>query len=606
MAEVALPLLALGSLYIYSNKDKNKEKMKNNEGFRNKGTINTSNVHLSELPNTDVLNKNFPTTQNIDIKGRNHVKQFKNSNQTTDNIFKDQGPNNKQNKNIEFNSMSGNNLQLTEFKHNNMVPFFGAKVTGPQINNVNESLLDNRVGAGSMNIKRVEQAPLFKPQENLENVFGTPNNTDFIKSRQMPSQKISNVLPWEQEKVAPGLGLGYNTEGVGGFNSGLMQRESWQPPTVDDLRTKNNQRQTFNLLGHEGPAESKVTNRGKMGTMEKNRPDTDFKLGPDRWFTTTNSGNLAQTQRGMIQLNDNNRMQTTNEYFGVGSSGNENKPNYYRGTYESSQKAELGATGFTPASAVGHGGGEDLTLRNDSYKILNNNRNQNCQPDNIGAGGLNGTFKAILAPIIDVLKPTRKENVIGNANQTGNVQTLVPNLPITNPNDVPKTTIKETTAGKIGLNHLNVSHIPSSNNGGYINSNLEVKPQERNTADYSTFGNMQGQGSEILRTAWENQYNNVNKTSVSRPNPGGMDVYNGYINMDVHRNQNDVFNTRPPVADKRLPRPENFGSNIPSTANFGNVAPINQLSNQLNEDRMNPEILSAFKSNPYAHSLNSY
>ena len=603
MAEIALPLLALGSLYIYSNKDK--EKL-NKEGFRNKGTVNIDNHHLAELPNTDVLNNNFPTTQNIDIKGRNYVKQFLNSNQTTDEIFKGQSPNNEENSNIKFSSMSGNKMQLNEFKHNNMVPFFGAKVTGPQINSNNESQLDNRIGAGTYNMKRVEQAPLFKPQENLENVFGSPNKTDFIQSRQMPSQKIANVLPWEQEKVAPGLGLGFGTEGVGGFNSGMMQRESWQPPTVDDLRTKNNQRETFCLTGHEGPAESKVTNRGKMGTMEKNRPDTDFKLGPDRWFTSTNSNNLAQTQRGMIQLNDNNRMNTTNEYFGVGSSGGENKPNYYRGTYEPSQRAELGSTEFTPAGAVGHGGGEDLTLRSESFKMLNNNRNQNCQPDNIAAGGINATFRAILAPVIDVLKPTRKENVIGNANQTGNVQTIVPHLPISNPYDTPKTTIKETTEGRVGLNHLNVSHISSSNNGAYINSNLEAKEQNRNVGDYSSFGNIQGQGSDIIRTAWDNQHNNVNKTTIGRPNPGGMDVYNGYINMDIHRNQNDVFNTRAPVPDKKLPRPDNFGEPIPSGDTFGRVAPLNQLSNQMNEDRMNPEILSAFKSNPYAHSLNSY
>ena len=603
MAEIALPLLALGSLYIYSNKDKEKV---DKEGFRNKGSVNIDNRHLPELPNTDVLNNNFPITQNIDIKGRNYVKQFLNSNQTTDEIFKEQTPNNEENSNIQFNSMSGNKMELNQFKHNNMVPFFGGKVTGPQINSNNESQLDSRIGSGTYNIKRVEQAPLFKPQENLENVFGSPNKTDFIQSRQLPSQKIANVLPWEQEKVAPGLGLGFGTEGVGGFNSGMMQRESWQPPTVDDLRTKNNQRETFCLTGHEGPAESKVTNRGKMGVMEKNRPDTDFKLGPDRWFTSTNSNSLAQTQRGMIQLNDNNRMNTTNEYFGVGSSGGENKPNYYRGTYEPSQRAELGATEFTPAGAVGQGGGEDLTLRSDSYKMLNNNRNQNCQPDNIAAGGINATFKAILAPVIDVLKPTRKENVIGNANQTGNVQTIVPHLPISNPYDTPKTTIKETTEGRIGLNHLNVSHISSSNYGAYINSNLEAKEQNRNVGDYSSFGKVQGQGSDIIRTAWENQHNNVNKTSVNRPNPGGMDVYNGHINMDIHRNQNDVFNTRVPVPDKKLPRPDNFGQPIPSSDTFGRVAPINELSNQINEDRMNPEILSAFKSNPYAHSLHSY
>ena len=605
MAEIAIPLIALGSMYIYSNK--NKKIVKNTEGFRNKGTININSNNLSELSNTNVLNKNYPVNQDITIKESNYVNQYLNSNQSTDNILKKQVQNDcKQNNSVQFNNMCGNKIDLNDFKHNNMVPFFGAKVTGPQVNNTNEGQLDSRVGSGTYNIKRVEQAPLFKPQENLENVFGSPNKSDFIQSRQMASQKISNVLPWEQEKVAPGLGLGFNTDGVGGFNSGMMQRETWQPPTVDELRTKNNQKETFSFFGHEGPAESKVTNIGKMGTMEKNRPDTDYKLGADRWFTSTNSNNLAQTQRGIIELNENNRMNTTNEYYGVGTSGCESKPNYYRGTYEPSQKVELGATEFNPANGVGQTRGEDLTLRNDSYKIFKNNRNDNCQPDSIGVGGINATFKAILAPVIDVLKPTRKENVIGNANQSGNVQTLVPSLPITNPYDTPKTTVKETTQGRIGLNHLNVSHIASSNNGAYINSKLEAKDQQRNFGNYSSFGNMQGQGSEIMRTAWDNQHNNVNKTAISRPNPGSMDMYNGDINMDIHRNENDIFNTREPVPSKKLPNPNNFEQPIPSSDNFGRMAPINQLSNHMNEDRMNPEILSAFKSNPYAHSLNSY
>ena len=59
--------------------NKNKENH-NKEAFRNKGTVNIDNDHLPELPNTDVLNNNFPTTQNIDIKGRNYVKQFLNAN----------------------------------------------------------------------------------------------------------------------------------------------------------------------------------------------------------------------------------------------------------------------------------------------------------------------------------------------------------------------------------------------------------------------------------------------------------------------------------------------------------------------------------------------
>ena len=69
---------------------------------------------------------------------------------------------------------------------------------------------------------------------------------------------------------------------------------------------------------------------------------------------------------------------------------------------------------------------------------------------------------------------------------------------------------------------------------------------------------MQGQGNQMLRNAWDNQHNNVNKTSVNRPNPGGMDSYNNYINMTMNKNQCDVFNTREPVPDKKLANPNNF------------------------------------------------
>ena len=58
----------------------------------------------------------------------------------------------------------------------------------------------------------------------------------------------------------------------------------------------------------------------------------------------------------------------------------------------------------------------------------------NCSENNSGfIGGINGTFKAMLAPIVDIIRPGRKENLINNPNPSGNVTALVPNLPITNP-----------------------------------------------------------------------------------------------------------------------------------------------------------------------------
>ena len=54
-----------------------------------------------------------------------------------------------------------------------------------------------------------------------------------MQSRQIPSTKIANVLPWEQQKVAPGLGLGFTTEGAGGFNAGTLDRQEWLDRNVD-------------------------------------------------------------------------------------------------------------------------------------------------------------------------------------------------------------------------------------------------------------------------------------------------------------------------------------------------------------------------------------
>ena len=69
---------------------------------------------------------------------------------------------------------------------------------------------------------------------------------------------------------------------------------------------------------------------------------------------------------------------------------------------------------------------------------------------NSSFGFINSAVKGMMAPILDILKPTRKEDVIYNANQLGNVQAAVPSLPLTNPYGTPKTTNKEMTAGKIG------------------------------------------------------------------------------------------------------------------------------------------------------------
>jgi len=68
--------------------------------------------------------------------------------------------------------------------------------------------MDHMQGSGSQHKHKTEQAPLFKPQTNMSWANGMPSTTEFMLSREVPSNRINNVKPWDEVKVAPGLGQG--------------------------------------------------------------------------------------------------------------------------------------------------------------------------------------------------------------------------------------------------------------------------------------------------------------------------------------------------------------------------------------------------------------
>ena len=67
----------------------------------------------------------------------------------------------------------------------------------------------------------------------------------------------------------------------------MEARDKWLDKTVDELRITTNPKESFSLFGLEGPAEAPITNVGKIGKVEKYRPDTFFINTQDRWLTTT-------------------------------------------------------------------------------------------------------------------------------------------------------------------------------------------------------------------------------------------------------------------------------------------------------------------------------
>jgi len=598
MAALALPILALGGIYIYCNSN-NKKK----ETYSNLNRLNA-------LTNTNVPDINYPTqNENINSQNENAVRQYTGQNQTTDIFFKNANNANNANNGNNANtikSLSGETLSLQNFTHKNMVPFFGSKVTQNSVDS-NPYILDAMSGSGTQNIKKIENAPLFKPELNIQYAHGSPNQTDFIRSRQVPSQKYANVLPWEQERVGPGLGLGNTSQGEGGFNAGMGARSSWLPPTVDELRTKTNPKITYNLDGYEGGPNYPVKNIGSIGTVEKNRPDQAHSMGPQHWFTTTGSS-IGQTLHPQQMMPETNNL--TGEYFGSGTNSS-NKGIYTKSHYEESHRTEPSrALNLNPPTSLGQNSISDQDYGKQSFNILNNNRSENVKQNinNTEFRNVSTFMKGIFSPILDVLKPTRKEDVIHNSNQLGNIQCSVPKLPITNPGDRLKTTTKETTTDKVGLNYLNISQI-NNPGGGYENSTLTAKTQQRNFGNSSVTGNIgntSATNAQMDLSAWNNQHNNVNKTQESWPMAGGTQIYSGNINMNINRRDNDRVNNRLTTNDFIRNVPTDNSLHIPSFESIGKIHMPQQYKEDVNLERIDPNILQAFKSNPYAKSLNSY
>ena len=130
MAELAIPLIALGGLYIASNRNND-----NQEGYSN---ITTKN----ELPNINppLIVENYPKTK--DVNSRENVKYYSNPNQVTDEYFHQNTFEKVEVNNPEYSvggsvvpqlSLTGDEIKKSDFKHNNMVPFLVVKLKEQQV-----------------------------------------------------------------------------------------------------------------------------------------------------------------------------------------------------------------------------------------------------------------------------------------------------------------------------------------------------------------------------------------------------------------------------------------------------------------------------------------
>ena len=604
MAEVAIPIAVLGVMYIISNKDNEKEKK---EGFHNK-----------PLPNVRNRTINYPVDNKKDLLNETNVQTYQGYKNANDNLYQPTGykkalKENEQNIN-EFTSLTGESMHANDIEHNNMVPFFGSKITQNNTSKGYESVLDLYTGSGSQQKQKEGIAPLFKPQANMSHINGAPNQSEFMMNRQRSvlTSKMNNVKPWEEISVGPGLGKGFSSEGSGGFNSGMEARSAQLPKTVDQLRASTNPKVTYGgqVLGAyvgDGSAKSatdmvhkQITGpdgRRKPSVYQqfKNRPDTYYENSSSRWFTTTGA-EKAQTVRSAVVLQPENRTTTTREYFG-NAADREGEGTYQPGHFRKSHKITLDTENTGPATKLGGWGATNKDYGKSGYTAPANARTITGQRTEMGGAG--SIVSALTAPLMDLLRPTRKQNVIGNMRPMGNVQGVNGNHaePVWNPSDAPAPTIREQTEN---TKHLMMGG--GGNSDGYLIQKVRPVAQERDTTNMEYYNNVGGQSHHAQPRPYDADYNarlNPNKQILSK-----VDRYNiGNASLSSHMQNISTFSNTATAPAEIIP---NMPKCAPNQQTVGQLSGKHTRERAINCQRNNPGMVQAFNNNPYSQSLQSW
>ena len=608
--EIAIPLIALGGMYVVSNQsneDSTKKQIRQTkkENFANMGIRSNLGVRTDNyLPNTNIPPQNFPVSninQLVDT-----VQEYPNPNAATDKYFNQNLYEQRVRNNIpvgsnpqEVYSLTGNYLNSQQFKHNNMVPFNGGKVKGRTYDvNITETVLDNMIGSGSQVVKKIEQAPLFKPESNMQWAYGMPNQSDFYQSRVNPAMKNNNVKPFDSITVGPGLDQGYGINGSNGYNSGMEARDKWLPKTVDELRVDTNPKLEYELINHEGPANSyiKTAPTSQMiGRVEKQRPDTFFINTQDRWLTTTGA-EKGETLRPIQEMGVIRRNDIKTEYMGP-AGATDVKATTAPVNFEPSKRHEVVAGGINHSRAAGHGPHTDGEAFLRSHTNYENNRSTVKQPETLRSG-FSGAIGAVIAPLLDILKPTRKDETINNVRIYGEGGTSISNGYVYNPQDATATTIKETTLYSPSFN------ISNQKEGIYVNNAMPGAPTQRDSTSCEYFtaagGYATGYGDRSYDSAYRQHNNDIKSSTIAnRPNQGGTQLFNQQMHLTTLKSDSDRLDGRVNPAFSSLT------GLPPSVQTYGAIRAPQYYNECASCERIQPDILTAFKNNPYTHSLTS-
>jgi hypothetical protein len=252
--------------------------------------------------------------------------------------------------------------------------------------------------------------------------------------------------------------------------------------------------------------------------------------------------------------------------------------------YRPDTRQQLGSEAFTPAGSNVEMA--NTTIQNDI--LLTNRSVQNAST----FGGMGGIVSALTAPFSDLLRPTRKEDLVG-LTRHGNAGSTVSNAPISETMVAP--TVKQTTMYspyELGQR----AYLPISD-GAYQVSEQQVPDTQRQSTSTSYMGpGMSVLPQTVSDQAERNATISANRMTTGRIAGGNIQSFNPHMNQSSTTNRSGMHTSYT----------GNVGSSLtaqsPSVELYGGIRNSNKYAEP---DRNTPDLLNAFKRNPYTQSLHS-
>ena len=377
-------------------------------------------------------------------------------------------------------SISGNDININDFKHGNMQPFI--KKIGNQ--NIEQFGLSKNMGYSSdtksTRKTEISKKDFFPSVPNFNN--NIVDQAKFLISRTNLSQVQNNISPIQSIQVGPGLNKGYTSEGTGGFQQAETVNYV-KPKTKDELRPLSNQKSSLYTLPMK--PKNNVEQRGVITPMNKNRAERSFNQTEDNWFKGQ-SVIKKEVDRPIENLTDTStRINSHVNYYG-------------------------------PLKNQ-----EDFMNKNDDYgknNIIIYDNERNLTQIETPVANFSSVIKAMVSPITDAIKITMKEYFVDNPRLNGNAAPQAPEKstlydPITH---TMKTTIKETTVHE--GNNGNLSGMDQTYSALYDSAKTTTK---ETTIHEGNGGNLSGID-ETYAALYDTAKTTTKETTVHEGNGGNL------------------------------------------------------------------------------------